>query len=197
LGAFQSIDGSRLAHNIGHLIPELVAINEELIPTLTAMYQNGHYGAALLAVAPIGTVLIAVGLVELAVAAGVTAVTLAMVPDLDQRVPGIAHRGPTHTVWFALVVGVITAVAAVALAVAGPVVSAVTGFVVGTGTIGSHIAADALTPAGVRPWRPVNDTHYSLDVVKAKNPLANYALLGLGIAGAALAAWIGSSVATF
>jgi len=161
------------------------------------MYQNGHYGAALLAVAPIGTVLIAVGLVELAVIAGVTAIALAMVPDLDQRVPGIAHRGPTHTVWFALVVGVITSVATVAVAIAGPVVSAVTGFVVGAGTIASHIAADGLTPAGVRPWCPVNNTHYSLDVVKAKNPLANYALLGLGVAGAALAAWIGSTVATF
>lgn len=52
-------------------------------------------------------------------------------------------------------------------------------FTVGTGTIGSHIAADALTPAGVPPWQPVDDTHYSLDIVQAKNPLANYALLGL------------------
>ena len=120
-----------------------------------------------------------------------------MVPDLDQRVPGIAHRGSTHTIWFALVVGVITAITAVVLATAGPVLSAVTGFVVGASTIGSHIAADALTPAGVRPWRPVDNTHYSLDVVKAKNPLANYALLGLGVAGAALAAWVGSTVATF
>jgi len=82
-----------------------------------------------------------------------------MVPDLDQRVPGIAHRGSTHTIWFALVVGVITAITAVVLATAGPVLSAVTGFVVGASTIGSHIAADALTPAGVRPWRPVDDTH--------------------------------------
>jgi Predicted membrane-bound metal-dependent hydrolase (DUF457). len=161
------------------------------------MYRNGHYGAALLVVAPIGTVLIAVGLVELAVVAGVTAIALAMVPDLDQRVPGIAHRGPTHTVWFALVVGVIKSVATVAVAIAGPVVSAVTGFVVGAGTIASHIAADGLTPAGVRPWQPVDDTHYSLDVVRAKNPLANYALLGLGVAGAALAVWAGFAAARF
>jgi len=172
-------------------------MNAELILTPTAVYQNGHYGAALLTIAPIGTVLIAVGLVELAVAAGAVAVALAMVPDLDQRMPGITHRGPTHTIWFALVVGVITAITAVVLATAGPVLSAVTGFVVGASTIGSHIAADALTPAGVRPWRPVDNTHYSLDVVKAKNPLANYALLGLGVAGAALAAWVGSTVATF
>jgi inner membrane protein len=161
------------------------------------MYQNGHYGVALLFVAPTGTLLIAAGFVELALMAGATAVALAMVPDLDQRVPGVTHRGPTHTVWFALLVGVITTAIAVAVAIAGPVVSAVTGFVVGTGTIASHIAADALTPAGVRPWSPINDTHYSLDVVRAKNPLANYALLGLGIAGVVLGIWAGTTAANF
>ncbi|WP_244209786.1 hypothetical protein [Haloarcula quadrata] len=66
------------------------------------------------------------------------------------------------------------------------------GFVVGAGTIESHIAADALTPAGVRPWCPVDDTHYSFGVVRAENPLANYALLGLGIASAVLGVWAGS-----
>ncbi|KZX49306.1 metal-dependent hydrolase [Haloarcula sp. K1] len=160
------------------------------------MYQNGHYGAALLFIAPIGALLIAAGFVELALVAGITAVALAMVPDLDQRVPGVTHRGLTHTVWFALLVGVLTASGTVALTITGPVVSAVTGFIVGAGTIASHVAADALTPAGVRPLSPVDETRYSLDLVKAKNPLANYALLGLGIAGAALGVWVGSTVAS-
>jgi inner membrane protein len=119
-----------------------------------------------------------------------------MVPDLDQRVPMIAHRGPTHTVWFALLVGVALA-AGSALAITATVMTVLTGFVVGAGTIVSHIAADALTPAGVRPWSPLDDTHYSFDIVKAKNPLANYALLGLGIAGAVLSVWIGTTVANF
>jgi inner membrane protein len=34
-----------------------------------------------------------------------------MVPDYDQRVPGIAHRGPTHTVWFAALVSLGVALA--------------------------------------------------------------------------------------
>lgn len=161
------------------------------------MYQNGHYGAALLFIAPIGALLIAAGFVEFALVGGITAIALAMVPDLDQRVPGVTHRGLTHTVWFALLIGVLTASGAVALTITGPVVSAMTGFVVGSGTIASHVAADALTPAGVRPLSPVDDTHYSLDVVRAKNPLANYALLGLGIVAAAFAAWLGSTVTTF
>lgn len=58
-------------------------------------------------------------------------------------------------------------------------------------TIVSHITADALTPAGVRPWAPLDNSHYSLDVVKAANPLANYALLGVGIVVAGGAVWIG------
>ncbi|EMA17171.1 metal-dependent hydrolase [Haloarcula amylolytica] len=160
------------------------------------MYQNGHYGAALLFVAPIGALLIAAGFVELALMAGVTAVALAMVPDLDQRVPGVTHRGPTHTVWFGLAVGLLLAAVGTLVTVAPSLVGVVTGFVVGSGTIASHIAADALTPAGVRPLSPVDDTHYSLDVVRAKNPLANYALLGLGIACAALGVWVGSTVAS-
>lgn len=34
-----------------------------------------------------------------------------LLPDVDLRVPGIPHRGPTHTVWFALAVAVVCGVA--------------------------------------------------------------------------------------
>ena len=47
------------------------------------MYQNGHYGAALLFIAPVGAVLIAAGFVELAFLTAVGSAALAMVPDLD------------------------------------------------------------------------------------------------------------------
>ena len=59
------------------------------------------------------------------------------------------------------------------------------GFLVGTGTVLSHIAADALTPMGVRPFAPLDSRHISLEVVRAANPVANYALLVLGVAVAA------------
>ena len=83
------------------------------------MYQNSHHGVTVIHVAPISTILTATGLVELAVAAGVMAIALAVVPDPDQRVPGIAHRGPTHTAWFALVTGMLTAITAVVLVLPG------------------------------------------------------------------------------
>lgn len=158
------------------------------------MYQYGHYGVALIFIAPVVTVLSAVGFIELGLLAGTGAVGFSMIPDLDQRIPLVTHRGITHTVWFALLMGVITAGIAVAIATTGAVVSALIGFVVGSVTILSHIAADALTPAGVRPWAPVDDTHYSFSVVRAANPLANYALLGVGIIVVGGAAWVGSAV---
>lgn len=127
------------------------------------MYRNGHYGAALLFVAPTGAILVAMARAELALLAGAGALALAVVPDLDQRVPFITHRGPTHTVWFALLVGV-TLAGGSALVIAATAMTVLTGFVVGAGTIVSHIAADALTPAGVRPWSPLDDTHYSFDI---------------------------------
>lgn len=155
------------------------------------MHQKGHIGAALLAYAPIGAVTLALGIQRLAVLGAVAAVGLAMVPDWDQRVPLIAHRGPTHTVWFAglvgLVLGGITAV------VAGSV-AAVFALLVGVVTVGSHILADALTPMGVRPFAPIRTRRYTLGLVRAANPVANYLLLVLGVIAIAGAYVVGSTI---
>ena len=92
------------------------------------------------------------GLTRSALVGGVVAVGLSMLPGYDQQVPGLAHRGRAHTVWFALLVGLALAV------VGGPagresgllsVLGLTTfGSLVGVVTIGSHILADSLTPAG-------------------------------------------------
>lgn len=122
------------------------------------MHREGHIGVALLAYAPVGAVTLALGTDTLALLGGAGAVGLAMLLDYDQRVPGVTHRGPTHTVWFALAVGVLLGVAAgLADRSTGPLAVvglAAFGFTIGVLTIGSHILADALTPAGVRPLEP-------------------------------------------
>ncbi len=86
---------------------------------------------------------------------GAVAVALSTTPDYDHRVPLIAHRGPTHTLLFALVVGaVLAAVAAVAATEEAPVeapILATFAFTVGTLSIGSHLLADWLTPMGIHP----------------------------------------------
>lgn len=160
------------------------------------MHREGHIGAALLAYTPVGGVALALGVDTFALVGGVVAVGLSMLPDYDQRVPGLDHRGPTHTVWFALLVGLVLGVvggltgrASGPLAVLG---LAAFGFLVGVVTIGSHILADALTPAGVRPFAPYRDRRYSYDLARASNPIANYALLAVGAVAVVLVLALGT-----
>lgn len=162
------------------------------------MHREGHYGAALVAYAPIVFVLTALNFVTLAILGGAVVVGGAMVPDLDQRIPGINHRGVTHTVWFALAAGVAGGICGVVFgwsySPVAAVVMGVFGMLVGALAVVAHILADVLTPAGVRPFAPVRDDHYTFDVTRAANPIANYVLLGIGILVTAGALALGSAV---
>lgn len=153
------------------------------------MHREGHIGAALLVYAPLAFVATVAGAAELALIGAVAAAGLAMAPDVDMRLPGVPHRGPTHTVWFAGAVGLVTGAAGALIGWNAGLLEAISlgafAFLVGLGTVTSHIAADALTPAGVRPFAPRNDRKYTYGVARAANPLANYALLAIGFIAAA------------
>ena len=150
------------------------------------MYRLGHYGAALAVYAPLGFALLTAGRPTFAVLGGGVSLALASLPDIDVRLPAVDHRGVTHTLGFAVAVGTgLAAVGWVAGADAGlgsAAELAVFGFTVGTLTIVSHLLADAITPMGITPFWPVSSRHYTLDVCRADNTAANYALLGLGVA---------------
>ncbi|WP_336135605.1 metal-dependent hydrolase [Natronomonas amylolytica] len=147
------------------------------------MYKTGHYGAALLLYAPVGYLLLSVD-PGLAVLGGVGAVAFSRVPDYDLKVPGISHRGVTHTLLFLVV-----ATAALAgVSVAGaeqfgtdPLLTGGLGAVVGVVAIGSHLLADALTPSGVPLLWPASSRRFSVSLATASNPIANYGLLALGV----------------
>ena len=162
------------------------------------MYHKGHVGASLLVYAPFGFLVTALASIEagLVVAAGVA--SIAMVPDLDMRIPFVKHRGITHTVWFALLVGAAFGTVGLAVGFQRGIAEALlfggAGFLFGAVTIVSHLLADVLTPMGIRPFAPVRDTEYTLDLVTAANPLANYTLLGLGGIVAAVALVAGAAV---
>lgn len=155
------------------------------------MYQVGHYGAALLAYAPLGTGIALAGHETAAVVGVLVCVGLSTLPDCDHRLPMIEHRGPTHSLVFALLVGAgLAAVTAALVDAASALVDVgfvIFAFVVGTLSIGSHLLADALTPMGIRPFWPFSGRHYSLEVTTAANPVANYVLFGLGVAAVVLA----------
>ncbi|GAB3037500.1 metal-dependent hydrolase [Natronobiforma cellulositropha] len=156
------------------------------------MYRPGHYGVALLVYAPLGFVVASAGYEPAAIVGCVTVLALSTLPDYDQRVPALEHRGPTHTFAFAALVGV--ALAGVAALLVGEGVAfaglGVVGFAFAVGSLSilSHLLADALTPAGIRPFWPLSNRRYSVSLTRASNVVANYALLGLGLAVALLAA---------
>lgn len=167
----------------------------------------GHVGAALLAYAPIGLAATARGSLALAVVGAGVTVALASLPDADHYVPRMTHRGYAHTVWFALVVGSVSAggfaiavgsvcpggfAVAVAGRLAGPVAGlAAFGFVVGATAICSHVAVDALTPMGVAPFAPISRRRYGLDVTPSASPTANRAFLLAGVGATLLAFALG------
>lgn len=162
------------------------------------MYRIGHYGAALLAYAPVAFLLVASGFRLLAVGGAVLTVGLSTLPDVDFRLPFVRHRGLTHTMWFALLVAIGLGFAGYLVGDTQGLIPQVTlagfGFVVGFVAIASHIAADALTPAGVRPLAPLQSRRYTYAVTKAKNDVANYTLLALGALVAAGAFVLGNGV---
>ena len=158
------------------------------------MYRLGHYGVSLIVFTPLGLALVLAGEPELAAVTGAVMLWLAMLPDVDHRIPGLRHRGPTHTLVFALVVGtVLAALGVVVPHELDPVVQlglGVFGFVVGFVSVLAHLAADLLTPMGVQLLWPFSRRRYSLELVRADSPLANYALLlgGVLLAGGVIGA---------
>lgn len=187
------------------------------------MHKDGHVGVSLLLYAPLVAVvsvhaewllpyalLGALALVDVLWPVAVVTDTnvsfsFAMIPDLDMRVPGVKHRGITHTVWFAGATGAVVAgltyglvwvlesSGSEALSPETALLGAL--FVGGVGVFGvlTHLLGDVMTPMGIRPFAPLSDRHYSLDLWRADSTVANAALYALGV-GAVAAAFLFESV---
>jgi inner membrane protein len=166
------------------------------------VYRNGHLGVSLLVFAPAAFLLVAAGLPLVALVTGAVLCWLSMLPDLDHRVPGLAHRGPTHSLAFAGLVGVVGAgigslvASGGVLAVSLPVPAVPYGFLLGATTVLAHLAADTLTPAGVPYLWPVSGRRYSVSLVRADSTIGNYALLAVGVFATAAATWLGAATPT-
>lgn len=152
------------------------------------MYQLGHYGIALLCYAPVARLFVEAGEPQAALLGGLLVAGAAVVPDCDEFLP-IPHRGPTHTVWFAVGVGLVVAGAVAGLAAATGLRypwSPVAGLLA-AGAVFTHVAADAATPMGIRPLAPLSDRHVTLDLVASKHRTANAGLFLLGGSAVAIA----------
>jgi inner membrane protein len=152
------------------------------------VYRRGHWGVSLLVFAPVGFALVLVGRPDLAVVGGGAVLWLAMLPDSDHRIPGLSHRGPTHTLAFAALVGVAGAGVGVGLATVldgGRATLVPFGFAIGALAVLAHLLADALTPAGVPLLWPLSGRSFSLSLTRADNTVANYVLLAVGVCATA------------
>lgn len=149
------------------------------------MHREGHLGMALAVYAPIGFIAALIGGLQLAFFGGIVAAGLAMLPDIDMRIPLVKHRGITHTAWFALAVGLVVGLLGFSIKSSnGPLDSleiGAFGSLVGTVSICSHLLADALTPAGIRPYWPLYDAEYTFGVARASSPIPNYLLFVFGV----------------
>lgn len=158
------------------------------------MYRTGHYGVSLLLYAPLGFVLLLAGYPAVALLGGAAMLVLAGLPDVDHRIPFVEHRGPTHTLAFALLVGAVLGAVGFLMAPTlglDPRIAGLAGAVVGTYGIVAHLVGDVLTPAGIAPFWPVSSRNYSLAVARANSVVANTALLVLGVIVTVVAAVVG------
>ncbi len=148
------------------------------------MYRKGHLGVSLLVFAPIGYGLVSIGEPELSLLTGAVMVWLAMLPDIDHRLPIISHRGPTHSLLFAALVGGVFAGAGFllegAFTVAGFSLAAF-GFFLGFVSVFAHLIGDTLTPAGVNYLWPLSIKTFSVYLTRADNTIANQGLFALGV----------------
>jgi len=112
-----------------------------------------------------------------------TATLLASLPDIDLSLQRkgypIHHRGPTHSILFAALCGVLLAGALFYLYQTSLYI--LVGFAAGFTGIMSHLLGDMLTYMAFKPLWPLNDTEISLGLVAASNPLLNKAMVILGL----------------
>jgi inner membrane protein len=161
------------------------------------MYRKGHSGIAL----AVASLTIMLEPTPAGVVAAALSILVEPLPDRDQTIYRVAHRGFSHTIWFALVVALATGGAAAVVGAALleiPGLSSTTlgvvfaparvGSVVAVGTllgILSHLAGDVITVGtgdyGVQPLRPLSHWEFPVGLCRADSTLGNWLLLAGGV----------------
>ncbi|ELY96077.1 metal-dependent hydrolase [Natrialba taiwanensis] len=145
------------------------------------MYRGGHAGFNALLYAPFVPLVARTWSLELAILGAVIAIAVANLPDIDQPLPWLHHRGPTHTLWFAILIGIVAGIGT-ALVVSPTRSVFMFGCVVGTASILAHLAGDIVTPMGLTPLSPLTRKHVTLNWFKSKNSYINRVVLLIGTA---------------
>lgn len=157
------------------------------------MHTLGHIGLGLLVAVALAAVLGAAGVPGAATASALV-VGLSTLPDLDEQLSAIEHRGVTHSLPFAVAVGLATGGTWwLVLLVVSPTVQhvvALVGFLAGSLAILSHLLGDVITPMGVPVFWPFSRRRYSLGLVRSADRRANVTALLVGaLAWVAAVSW--------
>jgi len=155
------------------------------------MYPIGHLGVALVLAAPF----VAVLRPRVATRFTVLALLAATIPDLDLLVPGVAHHGVTHTLGFAVAVGIagsglfaaastLTSPNTVDSTAPVPRVVVFYAFALSLGAFG-HVVADVLMllPATqpVSPLWPVSHAPLRVETLRYGNTVRNLGTFCAGL----------------
>lgn len=183
------------------------------------MHRAGHTGIWMLLYAPVAFTLLSEGQPEVAVLGAAIVYVVEQIPDSDQYIPFLKHRRFTHTIGFAVLVGLSLGVLGLFIggrafitvgnwvtargfdSVGSAVIEAQSavnerelariGFGMGVFGILTHLAGDVVTKMGIRPFWPVSSWTVSLSRLKARNPVVNQLLFVLGVGALAGAMWFG------
>jgi inner membrane protein len=148
------------------------------------MYSPGHVGIALLCVTPLAAGLCLAGHRRAARVSVLGFLLTASAPDVDLYLAGVPHRGITHTLVAAGVVGLLFGIVAVLTrspSLSTRVADFVFGCLVGILGLSTHLLGDVVTPMGIQPFAPLVDAHYTLNLVYASDPTANAGLFVAGL----------------
>ena len=183
------------------------------------MHRAGHTGVWMLLYAPVAFTLLSAGRPEVAVLGAAIVYIVEQIPDSDQFIPFLDHRGFSHTVAFAVLVGLALGVLGLFIGeraflavgnwitaqgfggVGSAVIEAETavnerelariGFGMGVFGVLAHLAGDVVTTMGIQPFWPMSSWRISLSPLKARNPAANEMMFVLGVGALAGAMWSG------
>lgn len=182
------------------------------------MLKAGHWGIAMLCYAPIafGAISQTKASFPLVVVGAALTSGLCMLPDIDQQLPFVSHRGVTHTIWFALLVGgilgggvfiiaqyassLITTYVAPTMQFTGLYTPVNLGWffgITGLVVVVSHLLGDWLTVMGIRPYAPLWRHKHKLGIVHADNTFANWVLYIIGGIGIIVAILAGLDILPF
>jgi|AntRauMinimDraft_4_1070384.scaffolds.fasta_scaffold00601_6 inner membrane protein len=171
------------------------------------MYRTGHFGVAL----AVASLVVVVSPTPAGVAIATIAVLVERMPDYDQNFDAVAHRGFSHTIWFAiLLAGGFGAVAALfgysaltqlpglsSTSLGAALRPSLAGRVVAAGTllgILSHFAGDVITVGtgeyGVQPLWPLSRWEVPIGLCRADSTVGNFLLLVGGVVVAVGAGYV-------